>query len=98
MRDLASLAAGACMVIALTGCSTAAAPSPDGSASATGPTAASAVPRGAPSTAAPPSRPPTTPPSQTTRPRLDGDGTGTVIHRGLDGPEGMVVLPDGTLV
>lgn len=30
--------------------------------------------------------------------RLNSDGTVTVLHRGLAGPEGMVQLPDGTLI
>jgi streptogramin lyase len=30
--------------------------------------------------------------------RLNADGSATVVHQGLSGPEGMVLLPDGTLV
>lgn len=30
--------------------------------------------------------------------RLDPGGSSTVLHRGIDGPEGMVLLPDGSLV
>src|SRR4051812_7444470 len=141
MRGLASLAAEACVVIALTGCSSAAVPAPTGSASATRPATASPLPTGAPTTpATTPPRPLTTPSSRTTaahgrppvayRPRvlhhggdhpgdlvpdragsllysdytngtisrLNSEGTRAVLHRGIDGPEGMALLADGTLV